>query len=82
MFPKPKRIRNKKLLQQKKGWCEHCGSSGYTEKHHIRSRGAGGHDVEDNLVELCRLCHIKAHSGAISRDKLNKIIERRKRYVN
>ena len=81
MFPKPKRIKNKKILQQKNGWCEYCGKAGYTETHHIHSKGAGGGDAEDNLVELCWLCHRKAHNAEISKDKLKRIVERRK-YAN
>ena len=41
--------------------------------------GAGGDDTEDNLIELCSNCHVKAHSGAISKEELLKIVKRRKR---
>jgi len=63
--PKQKRIVNKKLLRDKKGICELCGARGQTEKHHIKTKGSGGNDTEDNLIEVCRKCHTKIHTGEI-----------------
>jgi 5-methylcytosine-specific restriction endonuclease McrA len=63
--PKNKRIVNKKLLKKKKGVCELCGRTGQTEKHHKKTKGSGGDDTEENLIEVCRSCHIKIHAGAI-----------------
>lgn len=63
--PKNKRIVNKKLLHDKKGKCEICGKVGQTEKHHIKTKGSGGDDVEENLIEVCRICHTKIHTGEI-----------------
>ena len=34
--------------------------------------------TEDNLIELCGDCHVKAHSGAISKQELIKIVKKRK----
>lgn len=67
--PKNKRIVNKKLLKEKTGICQICYKEGYTEKHHKKSVGAGGDDVESNLIEVCRGCHSLIHSGNI---KINK----------
>lgn len=63
--PKNKRIVNKKLLKDKKGVCQICGKKGATEKHHKQSRGSGGNDTEENLIEVCRICHTKIHNGEI-----------------
>lgn len=63
--PKQKRIVNKKLLRDKKGICELCGARGQTEKHHIKTKGSGGNDTEDNLIEVCRKCHTRIHTGEI-----------------
>lgn len=63
--PKNKRIVNKKLLKDKKHKCEICGKVGPTEKHHIKTKGSGGNDTEDNLIEVCRICHTKIHAGKI-----------------
>ena len=63
--PKNKRIVNKKLLKDKKGKCEICGKKGQTEKHHKKTKGAGGDDTEENLIEVCRICHTKIHTGKI-----------------
>ena len=63
--PKNKRIENKKLLKDKKGVCRICGKKGSTEKHHKKSKGSGGNDTEENLIEVCRICHTKIHSGEI-----------------
>lgn len=78
--PKNERKKDKKLINKKKHNCEYCGKKNcWTNKHHIRSKGAGGDDVEDNLIELCGACHAKAHSGAISKEELLKKVKRRKR---
>jgi 5-methylcytosine-specific restriction endonuclease McrA len=63
--PKQARIKNKKLLKDKKGICQICGKKGATEKHHIKSKGSGGDDIEENLIEVCRICHTKIHTGEI-----------------
>lgn len=63
--PKNKRIVNKKLLKDKKGVCQICGKKGSTEKHHKKSKGSGGNDTEENLIEVCRICHTKIHTGEI-----------------
>ncbi len=63
--PKNKRIVNKKLLKDKKGKCEICGKKGQTEKHHKKTKGSGGDDTEENLIEVCRICHTKIHTGEI-----------------
>lgn len=63
--PKNKRIVDKKLLKDKKGICEICGKPGQTEKHHIKTKGSGGDDTKENLIEVCRKCHTKIHTGEI-----------------
>lgn len=70
--PKNKRVVNKKILKDKKGICEICGKKGQTEKHHIKTKGSGGDDTKENLIEVCRKCHSLIHDGKI------KINERRK----
>lgn len=71
MIPKPKRIKDKKAIEQaRKPYCQYCFRYGITEIHHLKSRGAGGDDISDNLIALCPLCHRKAHDGNISREKL------------
>ena len=78
--PKNERKKNKKLIDDKKHDCEYCGKKNcYTNTHHIRSKGAGGDDTENNLIELCSDCHVRAHSVAISKQELLKIVKRRKR---
>lgn len=61
--PKNKRIVNKKLLKDKKSRCQLCGKVGQTEKHHKKTKGSGGDDTEENLIEVCRQCHTKLHTG-------------------
>lgn len=59
---KPKRIENKELLKKyHKKPCVVCGSIP-SDPHHLKSRGAGGDDVETNLIALCRKCHSLIHS--------------------
>jgi hypothetical protein len=52
--------------------------------HHVDSRGAGGDDVDVNLITLCigpgtNDCHGKAHRGLINREDLRSIAERKRR---
>lgn len=55
------RINDPKLRAQfKKNPCIIC-KQYPTDPCHIRSRGAGGDDVPDNLISLCRSCHIIQH---------------------
>lgn len=65
-YPKNARIKNKKILKEKQGRCEVCGKIGQTEKHHIKTKGSGGDDIEENLIEVCRICHTKIHTGKIN----------------
>ena len=78
MLDKPKRIVDKKLINEMRlPYCELCGSSWCIEVHHIVSRGAGGHDVPENLISLCLKCHAMAHNGRISKRQLKEIVARR-----
>ncbi len=77
--PKNERKKDKKLINKKKHNCEYCGKKNcYTNTHHIKSKGSGGDDIEDNLIELCSNCHRKVHDGLISKQELIKIVKRRK----
>ena len=58
---KTKRIVDVKLLlsMREKG-CLSCGRKP-CDAAHIRSRGAGGDDVFDNMIPLCRTHHVEQH---------------------
>ena len=69
-----------KLINDKKHDCEYCGKKKcWTNKHHVKSKGASGNDTEDNLIELCGECHRKVHDGIIKKEQLLEIIKRRKK---
>lgn len=76
-------IDQKAIDAARKNYCEHCGTMvGPFEVHHHESRGAGGDDVEGNLVNLCSgdfrvNCHDLAHRAIIPRETIASIIERR-----
>ena len=77
--PKNERKKDKKLINKKKHGCEFCGKKNcWTNTHHIKSKGAGGDDTEDNLIELCGVCHRKVHDGIISKQELREKVKRRK----
>lgn len=77
-YPKDKRIKNQKLINDKKHDCEFCGKKKcWTNKHHVKSKGASGNDTADNLIELCVECHRKVHDGIISKEQLLEIIKKR-----
>lgn len=56
-FPKPIRIKNRKLLDEvKKGSCLICGRFP-VDPDHISTVGAGNHDTASNVWALCRRHH-------------------------
>lgn len=58
---KKKRIKDPKALKAiRELKCVLCGWK--ADACHIRSKGAGGDDVEDNLISLCRDHHTQQHS--------------------
>ena len=61
----------------KSSYCEVCGAPCDCGPHHIKSRGAGGSDAEENLIQLCFNCHRKVHDGKLDDDWLRRIVERR-----
>lgn len=79
-FPKKARKKDKKAIKNKRGRCEWCHKVGITDMHHIKTRGAGGADTPDNLIELCRVCHTLAHSGSIKQQWLVALKEGREFY--
>ena len=54
------RVRRRAL--DRDGWrCRKCGKAGILEVHHVKPLDDGGDDSLDNLVTLCRGCHIDHH---------------------
>ena len=45
------------------GPCSHCGKPGRTDVHHKDENWRN--NSPDNLIRLCRSCHIKAHQGGV-----------------
>lgn len=88
-LPRPKRIRSQATLRLVRKEAEACcqyvdPASGLTceqvakgEPHHIRTRGASGEDIRENLVQLCGLHHQAFHDGKINRNVLIEIVAKR-----
>ena len=59
--------------------CEWCGKENRTglDPHHVLTRGAGGPDVAENLVALCRRCHQDAHNGRVKPSELLAVAAKR-----
>jgi 5-methylcytosine-specific restriction endonuclease McrA len=78
-LPKPKRTKDKALLKALRlGHCELCGRADMgLQVHHVVSKGSGGPDARENLITLCRLCHLRAHAGEIDKAALWAIVARR-----
>ncbi len=52
--------------------CEWCGQTA-VDVHHLSPRGKGSSKTKDyieNLMGLCRSCHLKAESRELSREEL------------
>lgn len=60
-------------------FCENCGKTGYTEEHHIKTRGSGGKDISLNKIRLCVECHKNAQEYKISRYHLIQIVAKREK---
>lgn len=60
-----KELKIRNFCKIKNGICEICGKRGKTEKHHKKTKGSGGNDTKENLIEVCRICHTKIHTGEI-----------------
>lgn len=65
LFPKTKRIVNRKLLDTyhvKR--CLLCGR--LCDPAHVKSRGSGGDDVPENVLNLCRIHHSEQSIGIVT----------------
>lgn len=68
MFPKKKRIVNKKLCESYRGrpcWAGDNNCFGQTVGHHLVTKGAGGDDTQENLIPLCVYHHRQIHNGVL-----------------
>ena len=55
--------------------CEHCGTTA-VDIHHLSGRGLGGSknkDFIENLIALCRRCHIKAETDKVFNNQLKEL---------
>lgn len=80
--PKPARVVSRRAVEAaRKPYCERCGRRDLPiHVHHVRARGIGAGkqmDVTQNLVALCVSCHDAVHRGVVSRDEIQRIVERR-----
>jgi 5-methylcytosine-specific restriction endonuclease McrA len=66
--------------ERDKGRCQECGEALYYQPRfggdplgydmaHIKSRGAGGSDVLENVRCLCHQCHMLEHSGKLPKQR-------------
>ena len=44
--------------------CEICGQAARRFPHHLKTRGAGGDDIPENLISLCMIHDRMVHSSA------------------
>lgn len=80
-YPKKKRVVDEGVIARvrAKGYCMLRGTCcGGLDVHHIRSRGSGGDDVEDNLILVCRCHHNRIHNGLVKRYELYEALRRDK----
>ena len=79
---KPRRIRDEKVLKRaRQRACEWPGCTWtFFKVHaaHIKSKGSGGDDADENVISLCVRHHSMHHSGQIKSQELRDIVARRK----
>ena len=84
------RIKCEKTLDRyrRRGLCELCRvPCSWLEPHHVWTRGAGGSDIDINLVALGQVftsecnCHRKFHDGNERREAFIEIISRREKVI-
>lgn len=61
-FPLSRPARNA-ILARDQYTCQHCGKHDKLEVHHITPVVLGGLHVADNLISLCKRCHIQAEKA-------------------
>lgn len=67
MIEKPKRKKDKKLLESYRlKSCLVC-QTVPSDPHHIKSRGSGGDDSPENICPLCRKHHSEIHQIGLNR---------------
>lgn len=86
---KPMRIKSRAVLEEIRAEAERlcqyvdpatgtkCEHPAEGEPHHIRTRGAGGDDRRENLIQLCVLHHRMFHDGNLDRNVLIWIVAQR-----
>lgn len=77
--PKTTRVVDRKAIAaERKPYCEVCGAQAHGEPHHIKTKGSGGHDIRENLIQLCWSCHYeKVPAAQLPKDRLFEIVARR-----
>lgn len=62
MFWKKRRLNDESALERARMLpCVRCGKPPPNDPAHIKSKGSGGDDIDDNLLPLCRECHRYQH---------------------
>lgn len=75
--PKPHRVEDESAKERCRsyGFCmlqdKNC--NGGLDVHHIKSRGSGGGDTDDNLILLCRFHHQMAHNGSLKKSYMYEV---------
>jgi 5-methylcytosine-specific restriction endonuclease McrA len=50
-------------IVEEQPYCQLCGSTEWLEIHHIIYKSQLGKTTKDNLIRLCKKCHMKCHSN-------------------
>jgi len=64
---KPKRIVNEEVLESVRSMPCICCKATPSDPHHLTTRGAGGCDVYENLMPLCRKHHTEIHAVGVGK---------------
>lgn len=64
---KPDTFTHDSLERARRSNCTACDNHAPSDPHHVTTRKAGGTDEANNIMPLCRRCHVRLHQEGYSK---------------
>lgn len=65
------------LAEDENKMCEACNNKVVVDIHHVIFKSHNGKDNIENLIGLCRVCHVEAHDNKEYNQHLKTIVKQR-----